>query len=111
MQHCKDTAQMTANLLARGYRGRNPGLPNWGNKNSIPASENVFWITSIESLDSGGVPSYSSSLRMTAGEMLVRAASSLTDQFKMPRAARICAPVSPDGAGVANADSFFSCTS
>src|SRR6266536_1496588 len=92
------------------YRSRTPGLPTCENKNSIPASENVFRRISIVSSGIGGESLYSSNLRMTAEEIPVRWASCFTDQFNIPRAPRICAPVSlnePSG----RVESFSWCTS
>lgn len=78
------------------YLGRTPGLPTSEKISSTPPDESVSQSVFNVSSGSRKRPFRSSSRRITAAEILVRAANCFTDQFSMPRAARNCAPVSLD---------------
>src|ERR1700693_4470557 len=82
-----------AQILRKTQRGRTPGLPRGGKRNSTPA----FSRDSVRGLSapSGSVdrPLVSSRRRIAEAEIFAASARSRTDQFRIPRAARSCAPV------------------
>src|ERR1700730_14239581 len=82
-----------ARILRKTQRGRAPGLPRAGKRNSTPAFSTVSRRRAIASSGSVGGPLISSRRRIVEAEVFAASARSRTDQFRIPRAARSCAPV------------------